>query len=136
MIETVEEEHASELLAAVARELGMPLFDWTVTRGRERLPGEGGESMAGWTSDPFQLLAHLEKMMVEAIFHLKDFSRQLEERTVLRQLREVAKRFSDMRPTIVFTGQSCPLPGEVSHYAVHFDPRLPGPGPRRCWPPK
>ena len=74
----------------------------------QRQPSEGKDSMAGWTTEPFQLLAHLEKMTVEAIFHLKDFTRHLEEPAALRQLREVARRFAKMRSTIVLTGKRCP----------------------------
>ena len=69
VIETVEEARVGDLLHAVCSELGMDHFTWSINRGLERQPS--GEAHATqWTTDPFQLLAHLEKMTLIALGHL------------------------------------------------------------------
>ncbi len=39
VVETPEEKRLDELLGAVARDLGLAQFAWTVTKGLVRLPG-------------------------------------------------------------------------------------------------
>jgi hypothetical protein len=55
VVETVEEERVESLLLAATRDLGLPLFTWTVTRGLARHPRRAG--IAG-TSEPDGLLRH------------------------------------------------------------------------------
>lgn len=57
VIETVEEERVSSMLVSVARELRLPLFEWSVTRGLSRFPEE---TAIHGTSEPIGLLGHLE----------------------------------------------------------------------------
>jgi hypothetical protein len=124
VIETVEEARVSDLLHAVSSELGMTHFTWSINRGLERLPS--GEAHATqWTQDPFQLLAHLEKMTLNAIYHLKDFGRHLESPQVVRQFRDLASHFAASGSTMVLTGRSLNLPSDVDHHAVHFALRMP-----------
>ena len=124
-IETVEEDRVSELVGAVAAELGLAHFSWSINRGLERLPA--GEAVASqWTQDPFQLLAHLEGLTLEALFHLRDFAKHLETPQVVRQFRDLAKRFSANRSTVVLTGKTVPLPPEIEDDAVYVELRMPG----------
>jgi len=124
VMETVEEDRVSELLLAVAGELGLPHFAWSINRGLERLPG-GEATATQWTQDPFQLLAHLEKMTIEAIYHLRDFACHFETPQVVRQFRDLAKRFATTQSTLVLTGRSVRLPDELAHLAVHYELRMP-----------
>jgi len=61
-IETVEESRVGALLRTVADELGMTLFEWTVTRGLVRLPGTAGIQA---TTDPAKLLRHIEELTID-----------------------------------------------------------------------
>jgi hypothetical protein len=124
VIETVEEERVGELLQAVASELSLPLFAWSINRGLEKRPG-GEATATQWTQDPFQLLAHLEGMTIEAIYHLRDFAKHLDTPQVVRQLRDLASRFSSSHSTLVMTGGSIELPPELAHLAVPYALRLP-----------
>lgn len=126
VINTVEEARVSSLLASVTNELRMTHFEWTITRGLQKLPGDGSDTTSGWTTDPFQLLAHLEQMSVDAIFHLKDFVEHLTEPTTIRKFSEVARHMSRSRTAIVLSGSDCNLPDGIVHHSVHLDLALPG----------
>lgn len=112
VMETVEEDRVFSLLRATAMELGMPLFEWSITQGLVRAPGVS--SMYG-TADPLNLLSTLEGMETQSIYLLKDFARFTTDHTVARKLREVSQRFSKKRSTIVLTGKTVELPGEIEH---------------------
>jgi MoxR-like ATPase len=123
-IETVEEERAERLLDAVARDLGMPVFEWTLTRGLVRKDtGQANRALA----EPLGVLQHLAGLTLEAIFHLKDFARHLDDPAVCRQLRDVMRVFARTRSTLVVTGDALRFPGEVDAEVVHYELALPGP---------
>jgi len=123
-IETVEEDRVAELLAEVARKLGLAHFAWSIHRGLERVPG-GQPVATQWTQEPAKLLAHLEGMKPEALYHLRDFARHLEAPQTERALRELAKRFAATHSTLVLTGKSIRLPADVEHLAVHYELHMP-----------
>ena len=125
VIETVEEDRVSGLLHNVAGDLHVAHFSWTITTGLQKLPGD--EPIATqWTTDPFQLLSHIEGLSIEAVFHLRDFARHFETPQVVRQFRDLAKRFATTRSTLVLTGRTVELPDELEHQAVHYPLRMPG----------
>ena len=55
-IETVEEDRAAKLVRSAANELGIQVFDWTVTQGLVRLPAT--QSIHG-TAEPLGLVKML-----------------------------------------------------------------------------
>src|SRR5439155_15524511 len=69
VMETVEEDRVLDLLSAVARDVKVALFEWSVTRGLTRA-AEDKHILN--TNDPFKLLQHLERLTVMGIFLLKD----------------------------------------------------------------
>src|SRR5688500_11161861 len=85
LIESAEEERVDDLLRALAAELRLPLFTWTVTKGLQRIDGTG--AIHG-TADPRTLLRHLATLTVEAIFHLKDLAAHLATPETARAFRE------------------------------------------------
>jgi MoxR-like ATPase len=121
-METVEEERVVGILHGVAAELGMPLFEWSVTRG---LTKDGGALGIHSTVEPLALLKHLEGLTVEAIFLLKDFVGQLADAGVARQMRELCERFSHTRSSVVLCGATIALPRELDTLAVHYLVRMP-----------
>lgn len=121
-IETVEEQRANEILARAAADLSLPFLEWSTTRG---LSISGGESIYG-TATPEGVMEHLRSIEFEAVAHLKDFAAHLEKPQVCRALREVATRFSTSHSTIILTGHSIELPGEIDHLSVHIELALPG----------
>ena len=55
-IETVEEERVRSLLHEVAVDLGLPMFEWSLTTGFHRFAG----AAIGETRDPLAALRHIE----------------------------------------------------------------------------
>ena len=122
-IETLEEERVRDLLRATAAELKAPLFEWSVTRGLQKVP-EGG-AIHG-TAEPLGLMKHLRTLTVAGLFHLKDFPVYLEDPALVRTVRDVAQQFGKTRATLVLTGDPIALPPELAAQAVHLKLQLPG----------
>ena len=122
-IDTVEEERVEKLLDAVAEELCMPVFEWTMTRGLVQKPTAHGNRSTG---PPLDLMGHLRTLQVEGIFLLKDFARHLDDAAVCREFKDAARAFSKGCATMVITGASHRFPPDVDHQVVHYQLALPG----------
>jgi hypothetical protein len=124
VIDTVEEDRVEELLGAAARELGLTHYVWSVNRGLEEVPGQK-RIAAQWTQSPLELLAHIEGMTIDALYHLRDFGHHLDTPQVVRQFRDLAKTFAERHSTLVITGRNIQLPPEIEHQVVPFELRMP-----------
>jgi hypothetical protein len=122
-IDTVEEERVERLLDAAGADLGLPVFEWTVTRG---LVGPSMAHPNRATAKPLALLQHLQGLTIEAIFLLKDLARYLEDPAVCRQFRDLARSYAKTRSTLVVTGAGHRFPKDVDHLVVHYALALPG----------
>jgi ATP-dependent 26S proteasome regulatory subunit len=80
------------------------------------------------TKEAAQVLAHLEKMTIEAVFILKDFHRHIEDAVVVRRLRDVAQRFCTQRQTVIITAPSISLPQELTSLVEYLELPLPDAG--------
>jgi ATPase family associated with various cellular activities (AAA) len=125
VLETAEEERADALLAEVARETNLIVFEWTITHGLTRRPGS--EGVYG-TQDPMQMLAAIPDLSVEGLFVLKDFGSQLATPAVSRTFRELLEQLGspDRLSTIVLMGVSVDVPPEIAPEVVRYELRLPG----------
>jgi hypothetical protein len=121
-VTSAEEERIEDLLRAVAAELKLPMFTWTVTRGLQRIDGQG---MIHGTANPLTLLRHLSTLTVEGIFHLKDLQTHLTDPSTARAFKDAAQAFSRSRSIIVLSGEAVALPGELAKLAVPLHLRLP-----------
>lgn len=123
-IESGEEERVEHLIQSLSLELGLEVFEWTVTQGLVRWPERTPNHSF---RDPATMLAHLRGMTVEAIFLLKDLTRHLDDPAAARAFAEAARQFARSRSTMIPTGAALRFPPEVDHLVVHFDLALPGP---------
>jgi hypothetical protein len=121
-VASAEEERIEDLLRAVAAELKLPLFTWTVTRGLQRVDGQG--AIHG-TANPLTLLRHLASLTVEGIFHLKDLQVHLGDPAAARAFKEAAQAFSRNRSILVLSGDGGALPPELSRLSVPLNVPLP-----------
>ncbi|WP_302883824.1 hypothetical protein [Kovacikia minuta] len=140
VIETVEEERVQALLQIATQEMGMQVFEWSITQGLARSPGSANNRWVDecappsankpaafdGTTEPLKALKCMEEMTSKGIFLLKDFTRHLDEAEVARQFREVSHLFSQNRSVIVLTGDTIKLPSEIAHDVVYYDLKLPG----------
>jgi hypothetical protein len=137
VIETAEEERVQRLLQAVAQDMGLQLFEWTLTTGLIRSPvsptnrwaNEYGppsspEPSAGST-DPQQALQTIQTTSGKGLFWLKDFAEHLQEPTVARQFRELEQVFAQTASALVVSGQGISIPQQISPCVVYFDLKLP-----------
>ncbi len=122
-VDTVEEERVASLVAAVASELDMPVFEWTLTSG---LTSQTTEWANRSTAQPLEVLQHLATLQVEGIFLLKDFARHLEDAAVCRAFRDVADAFARTHATLLVTGAGHAFPPDADAHVVHFEMALPG----------
>jgi len=121
-IVSAEEERIEDLLRAVAAELKLPMFTWTVTRGLQRIDGQG---MIHGTANPLTLLRHLSTLTVEGIFHLKDLQAHLADPATIRAFKEAAQAFSRNRSIIVLSGDGGALPADIARLAIPLHIPLP-----------
>jgi SpoVK/Ycf46/Vps4 family AAA+-type ATPase len=122
-IDTVEEERVEALADAVADELSMPVFVWTVTQGLLQKPTAHANRN---TARPLDLLGHLRTLSVEGIFLAKDFARHLADPEVCRAFRDVAHRFAQSHATLIVTGASHQFPPDAEAHVLHWELSLPG----------
>jgi hypothetical protein len=124
-VDSFEEERVEELLRAVAAELRLPLFTWTVIRGLQRIDGQG--AIHG-TANPLVLLRHLATLTVEGIFHLKDLQAHLNDPATTRAFKDAALAFGRTRSIIVLSGETGELPPDLARLSVPLRLQLPGHG--------
>lgn len=122
-VESVEEERVRTLLMSVAGQLKMPFFEWSLTRGLTR--AEEPNSINRMTAQPLALLQYLAGLRLRAIFLLKDFSAHLTDPAVVRQFRELAEHLTQIRSTLVLSGETVMLPNEIESEAVRYRLQLP-----------
>lgn len=123
-IETVEEERVRSIVREVARNLSLPLYDWSLTTGLVRTLGVNIEG----TTEPLSLLRRLQDIHdSDAIYLLKDFAPHLTNPSICRSLRELAMRLTASSSAIVLTGDPIELPRDLESLTVRFDLQLPDP---------
>jgi ATP-dependent 26S proteasome regulatory subunit len=122
-VETPEEERLEQMLLEVASELGVPLYEWSVTAG---LAKYRGQPIYG-TDQPEQALINIPLLSGDAIFLLKDFARYCDNDRICRRLRDLAEKFRAVRRAIVISAASLQLPAELGSEAAPFQLGLPTP---------
>jgi hypothetical protein len=120
-VETPEEERFEQLVLEIATELGVPLYEWSVTAGLAKLHGAPIYN----TEQPEQALANIPLIQGDAIFLLKDFARYCDNDRICRRLRDLAEKFRTVRRAIVISAASLQLPAELAAEAAPFQLGLP-----------
>ncbi len=115
-VETPEEERFEQMLLEVAAELGVPLFEWSVTTGLAKCHGTPIYD----TEQPELALANISLIQGDGVFLLKDFARYCENDRICRRLRELAEKFRTARRAIVISAPVLQLPAELESEAAPF----------------
>ena len=124
VIETVEEERVRSILQEVARNLALPLYDWSITSGLTRSLGVTIEG----TTDPTLLLHKIRDIHDnDATYLLKDFAPHLTQPNICRAFRELVTRMNATRSALVITGDPVELPRDLEALAVRFEMQMPQP---------
>ncbi|HET8922624.1 MAG TPA: AAA family ATPase [Candidatus Acidoferrum sp.] len=120
-VETSEEERLEVMLADVAMELEVPLYEWSVTTGLAKAHGAPMYN----TDNPEQALSNIALIQGDGIFLLKDFARYCENDKICRRLRDLAEKFRTVRRSIVVTAAKMELPADLEGDAMAFQLGLP-----------
>ena len=120
-VETPEEARVEALLLDVAAELGVPLYEWSVTTGLAKAHGAPLYN----TDSPEQGLANIALIQGDGIFLLKDFARYCDNDKICRRLRDLAEKFRTARRSIVLTAAKVELPADLEGNAMPFQLGLP-----------
>ncbi len=120
-VETSEETRLEQLLAEVANEMNIPLFEWACTTGLRRLYGAAMYN----TENPESALSSISVIQGDAIFFLKDFAQYCHNDKVCRRLRDLAESFRTARRSIVISSAEMNLPPEIAAETLPFDFGLP-----------
>jgi hypothetical protein len=125
LIETHEPERAEALVRAVAADLRMARFEWSVTTGLRRAQDGGGAVYE--TTDPARALAAIAELDVEAIFELHDLSAYLDKPELSRAFRDLLERLSSPArlSTLVLVEARAALPPEIEPTVVRYDLSFP-----------
>lgn len=123
-LETDEEDRALALVDAAARDLGLAVFDWTLTRGLVR---RGHEQPVYETAKPAAALAAAGELDVEALLVFRDLRSHLADAAVSRALRDLLDRLegSHRVSTVVVLGSRPELPPELALRVVTLPLGLP-----------
>jgi hypothetical protein len=141
VIDTVEEERVETLINASCSDLQMAVFEWSIAQGLMRAqgnsynrwqneyapPGAKRSQAIGKTTEPLDMLRHIQDMSFKAIYWLKDFAEHLKDPVIARQFREVTGQFSHNQSSMIISGSGIDLPPSIAHDAVYFDLKLPEP---------
>ena len=120
-VQTSEEERLEAMLVDVATELGVPLFEWSVTTVLAKAHGAPMYN----SDNPEQALSNIALIQGDAIFLLKDFARYCDNDKICRRLRDLAEKFRTVRRSIVLTAAKMELPADLEGDAMPFQLGLP-----------
>ena len=126
-IETVEEDRVRAILAEVAADLNMPLYEWSVATGFRR----GFGLAVGNTTEPLAMLEYIGEMKGEGIFMLKDLAPHLARPETARAFRERVQKMTHSHATLVITGEPIELPRDLEAITAHFHLGYPDENERR-----
>lgn len=123
-IPTSEEERVENAINFVAQKLGnRNLYLWDFVEGYQNNPNHQGQAKR----NPLQALELLDKLPANSggIFILRDFQRFLEDISVSRKLRNLARRLKSEPKNIVIISPEVSIPNELAEVFTIIDFPLP-----------
>ncbi|MGI9220770.1 MAG: AAA family ATPase [Woeseiaceae bacterium] len=133
VIETRDEARILEMLQSTAiGAIGqdyMPLFQWTVTDGLQRL--DIALEPQAVNSQPGDVLKHIRAVSKPGIYVLLDFHPFLDDPVHIRLMKDICIRYQDTPRQIVLISHNVKLPAELDAFSARFDMSLPSEAERR-----
>jgi hypothetical protein len=121
-----EEHRVDAILTDLARLHGKALFHWSITRGLRNVGGSRTATLPEETRNPIDALAAIEKLNEPSVVVLKDFHPYLEDKGVVRALRELAHFLKSTFTTVVLLAPTLSIPVELEKEVSVIDVPLPG----------
>jgi CheY-like chemotaxis protein len=117
-LQTWEEKGAIAALRRRAASLSREFYTWSAARG---ILKEDGHPMGEMYRDPGRALEFIRRHKTAGVFVLADFRQCLEDRTVVRTLREMVMELETARALLVLTAPRLPIPPELTPACACFD---------------
>jgi SpoVK/Ycf46/Vps4 family AAA+-type ATPase len=120
-----EELRVEEFLRGIAHGHGKSLIGWSAIRGLHRLDGTRGLALPEGTEDPLLALRAIHGIQESALVVFKDLHAWLDDRRVVRALREVAQSLKSSYTTALVLAPVLQLPVELEKETAVLDVPLP-----------
>ncbi|NVJ21829.1 AAA family ATPase [Myxococcus sp. AM011] len=121
-----EEHRVDAILAELARAHGKALFTWSITRGLRSVGTSRTAPLPEDTRNPIDAMAAIEKLGEPALVVFKDFHPYLEDRVVVRALRELAHFLKSTFTTVILLSPTLLIPVELEKEISVIDVPMPG----------
>ncbi len=126
LIESLEERRISRLFPQLGLRLGLPVHQWTVTEGLQRLEIDLGTQRLH--ADPTDALRHIRAVSKPGLYLLLDFHPYMGDPLHVRLIKEIAQEYEEIAKTLVFLSFELATPPELKHLTARFHLRLPDRG--------
>ncbi|MGI9272318.1 MAG: AAA family ATPase [Woeseiaceae bacterium] len=127
VIETRDEARMLQMLQTItiasSSDVYVPLFQWTVTDGLQRLDIDLAPQAIN--SEPTDVLKHIRAVSKPGIYVLLDFHPFIDDPVHVRLIKDICIRYRDIPRQIVLISHTVKLPGELDSYSARFDMSLP-----------
>ena len=117
-LQTWEEKQAIAALRGAAAGLGREFFVWSAAQG---LLKDGGQAFGEMYREPARALEFIRRQKHAGLYLLADFRQCLEDRMVVRVLREMVMEMETARALLVLTAPRLPIPPELQPACALFD---------------
>ena len=117
-LQTWEEKGAVQALQQKAAVLKREFYTWSAARG---IMKDNTHPMGETYRDPARALEFIRRQKNQGLYMLADFRQCLEDRTVVRVLREMVMEMETTRALIVITAPRLPIPPELAPACSTFD---------------
>ncbi len=121
-----EEHRVDSILSELARSHSKALFHWSVIRGLRNVGGSRTATLPDETRNPIDALAAIEKLNEPSLVVLKDFHPYLEDKGVVRAVRELSHFLKSTFTTVILLSPSLNIPIELEKEVSVVDVPLPG----------
>ena len=124
LIESHEEPRVLEMFRRLRRNIGKPVFSWTITDGL--LPLEMTlQTDKPNVAEPDKVLRHIKQTVGAGVYLLLDFHPYLDDPLHVRLLKEIAMGYDHYRHHVVLVSYALDLPPEIQRYSARFELGVP-----------
>ncbi|MGZ3589901.1 MAG: AAA family ATPase [Thermodesulfobacteriota bacterium] len=121
-VESIDEEYVVNQLRQIASQLGLILYQWSMTSGLQR---GFNESSYYQTGDPEKMIKNILSLIKSdrseaGLFVLKDFDKHLESSVLLRLFKDLVNSIKNTKNTVILVGPEYKLPKDIESEAAHI----------------
>jgi hypothetical protein len=123
VLDTAEESRAAEMLRDACDQIGLTLFEWTLTQGLRRFGDE--RPIDPRTTQPQLALRQAMDLEVPGVFLFQDLAPHFDDAVIPRLIRDFCAKFRQGSSVLVLAGPAVELPATLEHDAVRAEIALP-----------